>query len=1273
MSEKKTLLLACALLALGSASLIGCTKATTDSGVPALPRVPEVTGPALEDSAKLPPTVELSNGAEIALQPLAGSVYFLVEGTFSENSFARIRAHSKSAEIRNILKRLRAIGAIPSGEEAEIGYFTFLLPYRSDLMASLKGMRFDHDLVFSPVATDRRSLEQIRSLTPRAEGLVARAGAPRGSLAGFSGLDRIHAPEFVRLAEGEIGGGARVNGDSVNLGITDTGITLNHPSFLSTDRSRNRVVYLRDFTREGRVYFSPKARFEARASANDESKVVLDAQIIVTPKLPMLPAADGFSDVQGVEISVSPELKALLLAPGTRARLGALLEESFQSEGEPLDINNNGKSDDQLLVLHVPGDSSADDVIYVDFSGTGDFSRVKALGDWNRTGQSVEVFAEKIGFDLRDDKLPSADGKGELEVKSASVVGYDPGNHGSHVAGIAAGSRTLMNDRSDDPAARGVAPDARILMNRVCANNAGCNATQAMIDLALRGGAHVINMSLGGLSPFNDGYGVQETVVNRLTSLKNVLMVISAGNSGPGRQTVGSPSTARLSLSVGAAVSVGMLQRQYQWPGEGLIESPEADRDLMFFFSSRGPTAAGGFKPSLSAPGTQLSAVRLNSAPGSRGGLDVYWGTSMAAPAASGAYALLLDAIHKYNERNPKDPLTTDAATLRRILLESARPFDVTTLDSATGEARKGRYTWIDQGTGMIDLVAAWRKVREHREASVESAVTLNGAPVELEYKVLVPMKNPLGQAYDGTRPSETEPVFGAGLYLDYAATETLLPVYVSRALPEALAAGPDAGNLTRQLLTTADEFVLRTVIHGSDKKWLKAGALDSLNGQPGCAGSDAANPLVMGRGVEVHAAEDGTATLDPFLPSALNVCIDREMIRRDLEPGDHGALIHAYRVVNGRAESVPSFIVPVYLQVPHRVLSGSLAYETEGSIKAFGVSRNYVTIPEGTSLLQVTLEVPALKPGAGCAGVELMALEGNNQDSPFASRREARAMNCDAKGVALPAARQVVRFTRTNPRAGTWDLHLFGLYRYAESRYKLRVDYLTAASSVGKISGGRQALKGSLEWKVAESSLGVSPDAAKSVFAIDSLTASVSAQVAKGASVIVESPASGALRSYPEGTRSVTVTTGGSPGNDIDLLVLACDAGATNAPSFDESSCVRAAQSGGSTDEESATFKPEAGKVYAVRVDGFDIKDEGRFISTETITQESEQGSITIAGSSPAFEVLYSFSESQLSGSRLLGSALFRSGKYEVLGALTLKAADGAALFSVPVRIHSD
>ena len=110
----------------------------------------------------------------------------------------------------------------------------------------------------------------------------------------------------------------------------------------------------------------------------------------------------------------------------------------------------------------------------------------------------------------------------------------------------------------------------------------------------------------------------------------------------------------------------------------------------MFFFSSRGPTAAGGFKPNLSAPGTALSSMPLNTAIGSRGGMDILWGTSMAAPTAAGAYALLLDGVHKYNQAHLDRPLATDAVTLRGVLMQSARPFDLSRFNPETQEKLEG-------------------------------------------------------------------------------------------------------------------------------------------------------------------------------------------------------------------------------------------------------------------------------------------------------------------------------------------------------------------------------------------------------------------------------------------------------------------------------------------------------------------------------------------------------------------------------------------------------
>ena len=122
--------------------------------------------------------------------------------------------------------------------------------------------------------------------------------------------------------------------------------------------------------------------------------------------------------------------------------------------------------------------------------------------------------------------------------------------------------------------------------------------------------------------------------------------------------------------------------------------------------------------------------------------------------------------------------------------------------------------------------------------------------------------------------------------------------------MPESLASGPDAGDLQRQLETTRDEFVLKTTIYGSNVEWVRAGTLDSVN----CWDTPRANLTVTSRGVEVAVAKDGTGTVNVEYESALNVCINRDAIAHDLPQGDNGALIEAYRVVNGKVAVAPLF-----------------------------------------------------------------------------------------------------------------------------------------------------------------------------------------------------------------------------------------------------------------------------------------------------------------------------------------------------------------------------
>ena len=92
-----------------------------------------------------------------------------------------------------------------------------------------------------------------------------------------------------------------------------------------------------------------------------------------------------------------------------------------------------------------------------------------------------------------------------------------------------------------------------------------------------------------------------------------MLVVVSAGNDGPGARTIGTPADGDSVVAVGATDSLGRTAG----------------------FSSRGPTADNRIKPEVSAPGVSLVVAHIDS------GLAVASGTSFAAPLVAGVAALV--------------------------------------------------------------------------------------------------------------------------------------------------------------------------------------------------------------------------------------------------------------------------------------------------------------------------------------------------------------------------------------------------------------------------------------------------------------------------------------------------------------------------------------------------------------------------------------------------------------------------------------------------------
>ncbi len=121
-------------------------------------------------------------------------------------------------------------------------------------------------------------------------------------------------------------------------------------------------------------------------------------------------------------------------------------------------------------------------------------------------------------------------------------------SHGTHVSGTIAG----QGENTVDSPAQGVAPDVDLYSYRVLGPYGSGYSSGIIggIDKAVNDGMDVINLSLG--AAVNDPLLAESVAINNAT-LAGVTCVVSAGNSGPGEKTLGSPGTAAFAITVGAS------------------------------------------------------------------------------------------------------------------------------------------------------------------------------------------------------------------------------------------------------------------------------------------------------------------------------------------------------------------------------------------------------------------------------------------------------------------------------------------------------------------------------------------------------------------------------------------------------------------------------------------------------------------------------------------------------------------------------------------------
>ncbi|MDQ3404055.1 MAG: S8 family serine peptidase [Actinomycetota bacterium] len=272
------------------------------------------------------------------------------------------------------------------------------------------------------------------------------------------------------------------------------------------------------------------------------------------------------------------------------------------------------------------------------------------------TGTGTKVAVLDTGIDLtHPDLLGRVDGFRTF-IDNDNIIDKD--GHGTHVASTIAGSGQASGGRY-----RGVAPDARLLVGKVCGGY-GCpeSAILAGMRWAADSGADVVNLSLGG--PDTPEADPLEVAVNELSAQRGTLFVIAAGNDGSyGAETVSSPASAD------AALAVGAVDRE----------------DALASFSSRGPRLRdAALKPEIVAPGVDITAAKSRFV---RGGdrkerHTKLSGTSMATPHVAGSAAILAQRYPEWTGQQ-----------LKAALMASAKPI-----------AEAGAH---EQGAGRVDVARA--------------------------------------------------------------------------------------------------------------------------------------------------------------------------------------------------------------------------------------------------------------------------------------------------------------------------------------------------------------------------------------------------------------------------------------------------------------------------------------------------------------------------------------------------------------------------------------
>ena len=206
------------------------------------------------------------------------------------------------------------------------------------------------------------------------------------------------------------------------------------------------------------------------------------------------------------------------------------------------------------------------------------------------------------------------------ETNGTEIFPYDDNGHGTHCAGITAGTGAPNYQHI------GVAPRANLVGVKVLDGGGSGSFAAVMagmqwtVEKRHEFNIRAASMSLGALTGAIEWTSSEEESVNRMANemmRAGVTLFIAAGNSG-GTATIGTPGSAEDVITVGSL-----------------------DKDTSIaIYSSQGPTEEGRVKPNIAFVGSSVNAPDANTGDG----YVALSGTSMATPGAAGVAVLMYQA-----------------------------------------------------------------------------------------------------------------------------------------------------------------------------------------------------------------------------------------------------------------------------------------------------------------------------------------------------------------------------------------------------------------------------------------------------------------------------------------------------------------------------------------------------------------------------------------------------------------------------------------------------